>query len=89
MRGMWGWRDIETFPEPLLENTGAADVVLTSENISSIDGASLNHIERSDVFGGTQMAVQNRLLSMRILILRIPAIAPKSWTPRFSLPSSR
>lgn len=89
MRGMWGWRDIETFPEPLLENTGAADVVLTSENISSIDGASLNHIERSDVFGGTQMAVQNRLLSMRILILRIPAIVPRSWTPRFSLPSSR
>ena len=89
MRGMWGWRDIETFPEPLLENTGAADVVLTSENISSIDGASLNHIERSDVFGGTQMAVQNRLLSMRILILRIPAIVPRSWTPRFSPPSSR
>ena len=44
--------------ERLLENAGAADVVLAPEDMASIDGA-LNHMEMSEVFGGTGMAVRN------------------------------
>lgn len=40
--------------ERLLENAGAADVVLTQEELASIDGA-LNHMEMSEVFGGMRM----------------------------------
>lgn len=40
--------------ERLLENAGAANVLLTPEEIASIDGA-LNHMEMSDVFGGTRI----------------------------------
>lgn len=45
--------------ERLLENAGAADLILTPEDMASIDGA-LNHMEMSEVFGGTRMAAQNR-----------------------------
>lgn len=44
--------------ERLLENAGAAGVVLTPEDMASIDGA-LNHMEMSEVFGGTRMAGGN------------------------------
>ena len=44
--------------ERLLENAGAADVVLAPEDMASIDGA-LNHMEMSEVFGGTGKAVRN------------------------------
>lgn len=43
--------------ERLMENAGAADIVLTPEEVASIDGA-LNHMEMSEVFGGTQMAAK-------------------------------
>ena len=41
--------------ERLLENAGAANIALTPEEIASIDGA-LNHMEMSEVFGGTRVA---------------------------------
>lgn len=40
--------------ERLSENAGAAGVVLTSEELASIDGA-LDHMEMSEVFGGTRV----------------------------------
>lgn len=43
--------------ERLMENAGAADIVLTPEEVASIDGA-LNHMEMSEVFGGTRMAAK-------------------------------
>lgn len=38
--------------ERLKENAGAAQILLTPEEVASIDGA-LNHMEMSEVFGGT------------------------------------
>lgn len=41
--------------ERLLENAQATSVFLTPEEIASIDGK-LNHMEMSDVFGGTRIS---------------------------------
>ena len=43
--------------ERLRENAGAADVTLSQEEIRAMDEA-LNHMEISDVFGGSRMAVK-------------------------------
>lgn len=43
--------------ERLRENAGAADVTLSQEEIHAMDEA-LNHMEISDVFGGSRMAVK-------------------------------
>lgn len=43
--------------ERLSENAGAAEVILTPEELASIDGA-LNHMKMSEVFGGTRLATR-------------------------------
>lgn len=42
----------------LYENAGAAEVVLQPEEMASIDGA-LNHMEMSEVFGGSRISQKN------------------------------
>ena len=44
-------------PERIHENAGAADVVLSSDEVLAIDEA-LSEMEMSAVFGGTQITVE-------------------------------